>query len=148
MAGNEGSDSDRWILFGNSAYRLTVLPSGNVGIGSTNPQLKFYVNAGAAAALGFDSNFQTLPPLADGSNGFFILQGNQSGSLGEFNLINSFQHTSGANRGFHFQQMIGSGVDRSLMHLSGDGKVRFKAQSRSTAEVQATAASNDWREQQ
>ena len=83
QAGDAGADGLHFYDFDNSAYRMTVANSGNVGIGTTSPATKLHINGGTyAAPTGGNDSFTQLV-ISNQSAG----QGAGIGLLGAGNMV-------------------------------------------------------------
>jgi len=81
--------SNRALTIGNATYSEVIVPSGNVGIGTTSPAHKLDVNSGS---IFLDSDW----PVYFGSTSALI-EGNSSGTILRSNASAGFKWTDGGN---------------------------------------------------
>jgi hypothetical protein len=95
---------------------MTILGSGNVGIGTTTPNERLAVTGGFSH-FGYNT---TAIPTSDPLNGGLTVGWNRSSGAAEVNFYNVFNN---ATRAFQFSQKTGASTYTDLMTITGSGNV-------------------------
>ena len=115
------NDNYNLSLYSSGAARMTVLPNGNIGIGTSAPAYPLDVAGGGrfGGSLFSLANIGGVWPAYNPSSTSFVLTDNLSNGSAEVDLIN----TSALQGGFRFVQMTATGAGNNLMNISGAGNV-------------------------